>query len=93
MERGSNEQDQAYAWSQIRRPAILVSVCSLFGVAKSVDTTQSGRRKLAVVGSFKRRPEGVTSFFADDLFLFVEATPDQARCIKEGLEGFYQASG
>lgn len=32
-------------------------------------------------------------FFADDLFLFAEATLDQAQCIKAGLDEFCKASG
>lgn len=32
-------------------------------------------------------------FFADDLLLFAEATPEQAWCIREGLENFCKASG
>lgn len=32
-------------------------------------------------------------FFADDLILFGAATIEQARCMKKGLEDFFQASG
>lgn len=42
--------------------------------------------------SFKGWSESLPSFFAHDLLLFPEATPDQARCIKEGLDGFCKAS-